>query len=257
MRYIIGYTVRNHVLRLWSSAALKLNFRPCTQWYTAPNDNFEYRYPLIVRVGYFYVTPNCDFNRDLLPEQFSYSMNCTMYMLWGHLCFSNTYFSNLLSGILLSVCIYKQSWKQCGSWSAGFWEASWSWSSLLSKQDILISRVSMVKDYCLSDCNIEYRGSYEEGSGSVVQCLNWDQGVVGFSLKIIKTNKKWVEERDKMQGLRSIWFLFRNKFNQFNNTGARMLDSIYHMTLKLLWNHVFLCENAKILLIYMTLLYSR
>ena len=27
--------------------------------------------------------------------------------------------------------------------------------------------------------------------------------------------------------------LFRNKFNKFNNTGARMLDSIYHMTLKL------------------------
>ena len=23
--------------------------------------------------------------------------------------------------------------------------------------------------------------------------------------------------------------LFRNKFNKFNNTGARMLDSIYHM----------------------------
>ena len=27
--------------------------------------------------------------------------------------------------------------------------------------------------------------------------------------------------------------LFRNEFNKFNNTGARMLDSIYHMTLKL------------------------
>ena len=28
----------------------------------------------------------------------------------------------------------------------------------------------------------------------------------------------------------SIISLFRNKFNKFNNTGARMLDSIYHMT---------------------------
>ena len=27
--------------------------------------------------------------------------------------------------------------------------------------------------------------------------------------------------------------LFRNEFNKFNNTRARMLDSIYHMTLKL------------------------
>ena len=41
-------------------------------------------------------------------------------------------------------------------------------------------------------------------------------------------------KRDKMQGLQSILLLFRNEFNKFNNTGARMLDSIYHMTLKLL-----------------------
>ena len=27
---------------------------------------------------------------------------------------------------------------------------------------------------------------------------------------------------------------FRDKFNKFSNTGAQMLDSIYHMTLKLL-----------------------
>ena len=39
---------------------------------------------------------------------------------------------------------------------------------------------------------------------------------------------------DKMQGLPSILSLFRNQFNRFNNTGARMLDSIYHMTLRLL-----------------------
>ena len=35
-----------------------------------------------------------------------------------------------------------------------------------------------------------------------------------------------------MLGLSSILSLFRNEFNKFNNTGARMLDSIYHMTLK-------------------------
>ena len=29
---------------------------------------------------------------------------------------------------------------------------------------------------------------------------------------------------------------FCNKFNKFNNTRARMLDSIYHMTLRLLLN---------------------
>ena len=36
---------------------------------------------------------------------------------------------------------------------------------------------------------------------------------------------------DKMRGLLSILSLFRNEFNKFNNTRARMLDSIYHMTL--------------------------
>ena len=33
---------------------------------------------------------------------------------------------------------------------------------------------------------------------------------------------------DKMLGLASILSLFRNEFNKFNNTSARMLDSIYH-----------------------------
>ena len=37
-----------------------------------------------------------------------------------------------------------------------------------------------------------------------------------------------------MRGLSSILSLFRNEFNTFNNTRARMLDSIYHMTLRLL-----------------------
>ena len=37
-------------------------------------------------------------------------------------------------------------------------------------------------------------------------------------------------KRDKMRGLPSILSLFRNEFNKFNNTRARMLDSIYYMT---------------------------
>ena len=41
-------------------------------------------------------------------------------------------------------------------------------------------------------------------------------------------------KRDKMRGLPSILYLFRNSFDKFNNTRARMLDSIYHMALRLL-----------------------
>ena len=36
-------------------------------------------------------------------------------------------------------------------------------------------------------------------------------------------------KRDKMRGLPSILSLFRTEFNNFNNTRARMFDSIYNM----------------------------
>ena len=41
-------------------------------------------------------------------------------------------------------------------------------------------------------------------------------------------------KRDKMRSLPSILSVFRNEFDKFNNIRARMLDSIYHMTLKFL-----------------------
>ena len=41
-------------------------------------------------------------------------------------------------------------------------------------------------------------------------------------------------KRDKMRGSSSILSLFRNEFNKFNKSRARMLDSIYHMTLRLI-----------------------
>ena len=41
-------------------------------------------------------------------------------------------------------------------------------------------------------------------------------------------------KRDKMRGLSSILSLFRNEFNKFKYTRARMLDYFYHMTLSIL-----------------------
>ena len=41
-----------------------------------------------------------------------------------------------------------------------------------------------------------------------------------------------LRKRNKMRGLSSILSLFRNEYNKFYNIGARMFDSIYHMTLK-------------------------
>ena len=41
-------------------------------------------------------------------------------------------------------------------------------------------------------------------------------------------------KRDKMRGLPSILSLFRNEFDKFNKTRARMLAFMYHMTLRIL-----------------------
>ena len=50
---------------------------------------------------------------------------------------------------------------------------------------------------------------------------------------------------DKMRGLPSILSLFCNKFKIFNITGTQMLDSIYHMTLKLLKNCIFGVKTSR------------
>ena len=44
---------------------------------------------------------------------------------------------------------------------------------------------------------------------------------------------KKLRKRDKMRGLPSILSLFHNEINELGNTGAGILDSVYHMTLKL------------------------
>ena len=43
-------------------------------------------------------------------------------------------------------------------------------------------------------------------------------------------------KRNKFEACRAFLSLFPSEFYKFNNTRARMLDSIYHMTLRLLWN---------------------
>ena len=43
-----------------------------------------------------------------------------------------------------------------------------------------------------------------------------------------------LRKSDKMRGWPSILSLFRSEFNKFNNTRARLPESIYHMTLRLL-----------------------
>ena len=64
-------------------------------------------------------------------------------------------------------------------------------------------------------------------------------------------------KRDKMRGLSSILSLFRNEFDKFNNTRARMLDSIYHMTLRsILKSHFWRKKRHKFFIMYPTLLWT-
>ena len=46
---------------------------------------------------------------------------------------------------------------------------------------------------------------------------------------------KRIRESDKMRGLLGIFLIFCNEFNKFNNTRARLLDSIYHIIKSHFW----------------------
>ena len=50
---------------------------------------------------------------------------------------------------------------------------------------------------------------------------------------------------DLMRGWLSILLLFRSEFNKFNKTGARMLDSIYHMAVNILTNCIFGVKTSR------------
>ena len=59
-----------------------------------------------------------------------------------------------------------------------------------------------------------------------------------------------------MRGLLSILPFFRNEFNKFNCSGARMIDSVYHLTLKYIRICILGVKVVKVL-IYLTQHYNR
>ena len=63
-------------------------------------------------------------------------------------------------------------------------------------------------------------------------------------------------KRDKMRGLPSILSLFHNKFNKLNNTKAEIIDSIYHLTLRLLWNLISDEKRYNFVIMYAMLLWT-
>ena len=55
-----------------------------------------------------------------------------------------------------------------------------------------------------------------------------------MSVYVLLSLSNDLEERDKMRDLLNILSLFRIDFNEINNTKPRKLDSICHITLRLL-----------------------
>ena len=74
-----------------------------------------------------------------------------------------------------------------------------------------------------------------------------------MSAHVLLNLLKELGKSDKMRGLPSILLLFRKEFNKFDNTGARMLDSIYHMALKLIKNRIFGVKTSSYCHLYPTL----
>ena len=70
----------------------------------------------------------------------------------------------------------------------------------------------------------------------VYQCRIYRGSYMSAHVLLNLSNKLW--KRDQMRALLSILSLF-HQFNKLNNTGAGMLDSFYHMTLKLFLIHIF------------------
>ena len=60
-----------------------------------------------------------------------------------------------------------------------------------------------------------------------------------------------------MRGLPSILSLFRNEFNKFNNTRARMYYSIYHNDIKITLKSHFCRKTVIILSLYTQRFYGR
>ena len=63
-------------------------------------------------------------------------------------------------------------------------------------------------------------------------------------------------KRDKKRGLPSILSLFRNEFNKLNKTRGRMLDSFYHMALRLLLNLISAVKRYTFVIMNATLLWT-
>ena len=76
-----------------------------------------------------------------------------------------------------------------------------------------------------------------------------------MSAHVLLNSLNELGKRDKMLCLQSILSILRNEFNKSNNTRARMLESFYHMTLRILQNLISGVKSSNFVIIYAMLLW--
>ena len=89
--------------------------------------------------------------------------------------------------------------------------------------------------------------------GNIFSSINGGFYMSHVLLKLLNGLRK----SDKMRGLPRILSLFRCIFNKWNNTCARMLDSSFHMTLKILCNRIIDVKTVRFCVICTQRCYGR
>ena len=77
-----------------------------------------------------------------------------------------------------------------------------------------------------------------------------------MSAHVLLNSLNEMEKRDEMRGLSSILSFFCNEFIKFNNTRARMLDSILSHDIKITLKSHFCRKRCNFVIIYTMLLWT-
>ena len=86
-------------------------------------------------------------------------------------------------------------------------------------QHTTVFKLFLIMDRCMKSCYPSGKNGYN------MLFVHLHRGFY-MSAHVLLNLLNKLRKKDKMRGLPSILSLSRNKFNKFNNTGARMLDSI-------------------------------
>ena len=117
----------------------------------------------------------------------------------------------------------------------GLTVALWAVAGVLGAVILTLIAVVIAQIFKLKNReNGKNRGRYET-TQSWQSCIHRESYMSAHVLLILSNGLGKIE---KFRGLPNILSLFRNGFNKFNNTRARVLDSIYHMTLRILCKYV-------------------